>query len=432
MMAPLAGRRFEKRCEMSVTIRDVKAILTCPGLVNLVAVKVETSEPGLYGVGCATFTQRAKVVVTAVEEYLKPLLLGRDVSEIEDIWQVAYGHSYWRNGPVLNNALSGVDEALWDIKGKMAGMPLYELFGGKVRKGIPAYTHCDGGSKEEVLENLERFREQGYRYLRVQQGAYGGMMNSATMKNGAGPLIDPDTARFFHVPEGAPSGAYYDPKLYMRKTLEMMDYLRRKAGFEIELVHDVHERLAPIDAVAFAKEMEQYRLFFLEDILPPEQISWFRMVREQCATPLAMGELFNNPNEYLPLIEGRLIDFLRMHLSQIGGLTPARKLSAAAELFGLRTAWHGPSDITPVGVSAQLHLDLSSPAFGIQEFAGFTENEQAVFPGCPVFRDGYLYVNEAPGIGVDIDEEAAAAFPYKPYDDAWLFTRLPDGTSVRS
>ncbi len=417
---------------MAVTIRDIRAILTCPGQVNLVAVKVETNEPGLYGVGCATFTQRAKVVVTAVDEYLKPLLIGRNVNEIEEIWQLAYGHSYWRNGPVLNNALSGVDEALWDIKGKMAGMPVYELFGGKVRKGVAAYCHCDGNSKEEVLEHLQGYMEQGYRYVRVQQGAYGGMMNGGTMKNGAGPLIDPDTIRFFHVPEGAPQGAYFDPKRYMRKTLEMMDYLRNKAGFEIELVHDVHERLAPIDAVAFAKEMEQYRLFFLEDILSPEQISWFRMVREQCATPLAMGELFNNVNEWMPLIEGRLIDFLRMHLSQIGGLTPAKKLAGAAELFGLRTAWHGPNDITPVGVAAQLHLDLASSAFGIQEFAGFTENEKAVFPGCPEFRDGYLYVNEAPGLGVDIDEEAAAAFPYKVYDDAWLFSRLPDGTSVRS
>lgn len=417
---------------MAVTIRDVKAILTCPGKVNLVAVKVETSEPGLYGVGCATFTQRATVVVKAVEDYLKPLLIGRDVSEIEEIWQLSYGNSYWRNGPVLNNAISGVDEALWDIKGKMAGMPVYQLLGGKVRKGVPAYTHCDGRSKEEVLEHLLGFKEKGYRYIRVQQGAYGGMMNGGTMKNGAGPLVDPGTASYFHTPEGAPGGAYYDPKAYMRKTIQMLDYIRSKDGYEIELVHDVHERLSPIDAVGFTKEVEPFKLFFLEDILPPEQIEWFRMVRGQSATPLAMGELFNNPNEWMPLISNRLIDFLRIHLSQIGGITPAKKLAGACEMYGIRTAWHGPNDITPIGVAAHLHVDLTSPAFGIQEFAGFTEAEQNVFPGCPEFRDGYLYVNEAPGLGVDLNEEAAKAYPYKTYDDAWLQSRLPDGTSVRS
>ena len=233
-------------------------------------------------------------------------------------------------------------------------------------------------------------------------------------------------------PEGALAGAYFDPKEYMRITLRLFDHIRSRVGWQIELLHDVHERLAPIDAVGFAKEMEQYKLFFLEDLFAPEQIDWFRMVRQQCATPLAMGELFNNANEWTPLISNRLIDFIRVHISQIGGLTPAKKLASTCEMFGVRTAWHGPNDITPIGVAAHLHVDLTSPSFGIQEFAGFSDNEKAVFPGCPEVRGGYLYANDRPGLGIDIDEAAAAKFPYQKYDDAWLRTRLPDGSSVRA
>ncbi len=413
-----------------VTIRNVKAIPTAPNGVNLVAVKVETSEPGLYGVGCATFTQRSEAVVTAVESYIKPLLTGRSVDNIEDIWQFLYGSSYWRNGPVLNNAISGVDEALWDIKGKMANMPVYDLLGGKCRQGVPVYRHTDGSCPEEVEEKVRKYMEEGYRYIRVQQGMYGGnmLMGSTNWMDG----VEKAPASRFHLTENPPIGAYFDPKEYMRNALKLFDYLRGKIGFEIELMHDVHERLAPIDGVGFAKEVEQYKLFFLEDLFSPEQVSWFARVREQCATPIAMGELFNNPNEWMPLITDRLIDFIRIHISQIGGLSPAHKLAAVCEPFGVRTAWHGPNDITPAGVAAHLHLDLATSNFGIQEFAGFTENEKAVFPGCPEVRGGYLYANDRPGLGIDIDEEAAAKFPCQYHNNAWLWARLPDGTAVRA
>lgn len=415
----------------NVKITDVRAILTCPVAVNLLTVKIETNQPGLYGVGCATFTQRVTVVLKAVEDYLKPLLVGRDVDCIEDTWQFIYGNSYWRNGPVLNNAISGVDEALWDIKGKMANMPVYQLLGGKCRAGIPVYRHADGVTKEEVLENVQNYMEQGYRYIRAQQGTYGGNMLSCGIDTDK-PFMAVGGTDGLHLAEKAPMGAYFEPRAYMNKTFELFDYLRDKLGFGVELLHDVHERLSPVDAVAFAKEMEQYKLFFLEDVLPPEQIGWFRMLRSQCATPIAMGELFNNPNEWTPLISERLIDFIRIHISQMGGLTPAKKLASACEMFGVRTAWHGPNDITPIGVAAHAHVDFTTPSFGIQEFAGFTEQEREVFPGCPEVRDGYLYLNDAPGLGVDIDEKAAAKYPYKKYEDAWLWARLPDGSSVRA
>src|SRR5579883_3002522 len=379
---------------MAITIRDVRTILNMPdGGNRLVIVKVETSEPELYGVGCATFTQRHTVVRTAVEEYLKPFLLGKDVARIEDLWQTMYQNSYWRNSGVLNNALSGVDIALWDIKGKLAGMPVYQLLGGKCREGAAVYRHAGGENEAEVLERVQQFAEQGFHYIRCQIGGYGGGRPSRP------------------APEHAQPGEYFDPDNYARGVPRLFDYLRKHASPELELLHDVHERLAPMEAIRLAKQLEPYRLFFLEDPLPPEQNGWFQLLRKQCATPIAMGELFNNPNEWLPLITGRLIDFIRVHISQIGGLTPAKKLATVCEAFGIRTAWHGPGDTSPIGHAVNLHLDLSSSNFGIQEWSDFGPRVREVFPGCPETRGGYLYANDKPGLGIDIDEKMAARYP---------------------
>ena len=398
------------------TIRDVRAILTSPGegslQKRLIVVKVETSEPGLYGLGCATFTQRHSAVRVVVDEFLKPLLIGRDPHRIEDLWQTIHVNAYWRSGPVMNNALSGVDMALWDIKGKLAGMPVYELLGGKCREGAAVYRHADGAEPEEVEANVRRFMEQGLRHIRAQMGGYGGRGSQAPR------------------PDGSPAGAYFDPEAYARSVVRLFDHLRSAIGEEVELLHDVHERLAPIEAVRLAKRLEPHRLFFLEDVLPPEQIEWFRLIRQQCTTPLAMGELFVNPNEWKPLVEGRLIDFIRCHLSAIGGLTPARKLATVCEHFGLRTAWHGPGDVSPVGHAANVHLDVSTPSFGVQEWAGFTGLEQEMFPGCPELRGAYVYPNDRPGLGIDLDEKLAARYPCPDGVLDWTQTRTPDGTAV--
>jgi mannonate dehydratase len=396
-----------------ITIRDVKTILTAPDGINLVVVKIETSEPGLYGLGCATFTQRYLAVQTAIDEYLKPFLIGKDPQRIEDIWQTAMVSSYWRNGPVLNNALSGVDMALWDIKGKLANMPVYQLLGGKCREAAAVYRHADGRDEHEVEENVRAYMEQGYRFIRCQMGGYGGRNHK---------IVKPDNA--LH-------GAYYDPDAYARSVPRMFEHLRSRLGFDIELLHDVHERVAPIEAVRLAKQLEPYRLFFLEDPLAPEQLDWFRMIRTQCATPIAMGELFTHPREWTPLIADGLIDFIRVHISAVGGITPARKMAAFCEAFSVRTAWHGPGDVSPVGHAANVHLDVSSPNFGVQEWSGFSERMMEVFPGCPELRNGYVYPNDRPGLGIDIDEEKAAQYPCENRLPEWTLARWPDGTPAR-
>lgn len=394
-------------------ITNVKTFITAPAKLNLVVVKVETSEPGLYGLGCATFAWRSLAVQAVLDNYLKPFLTGRDPQRIEDIWQQSAVSGYWRNGPELNNALSGVDMALWDIKGKIANLPVYQLWGGKCRDGVLVYRHAGGNTPEDVEEDVRKYMRQGVMHVRCQCGGYGG---------GKSPLAAPD---------GALPGQYFDPAAYMRTTVSLFEHLREKLGNEVELLHDVHERLAPIDSVRLAKQLEAYRLFFLEDLLPPEQPEWFRTIRQQCALPLAMGELFNHPLEWETLIKERLIDFIRVHVSQIGGVTPALKLARLCEQFGVRTAWHGPGDVSPVGHAANIHLDVAVPNFGIQEWSGFSSELQEVFPGCPVQRGAYVYPNENPGWGIDFDETKAAIYPGIHQVPSWTQTRLPDGTSAR-
>ena len=419
--APVVTNPWEPRGGLpAIRIADVRTICTAPDGIRLVIVKVETTEPGLYGVGCATFTQRPLAVKTAVDEYLRPLLIGRDPNDIEDIWQSSYVSSYWRQGPVLNNALSGVDQALWDIKAKRAGMPLYELFGGRCRRSADVYVHCGGRTIEDLEETLRRRIEQGFRVLR------------ANVPRDWAPYPEP-TLRSDGTPGGPDNPPFWDPAAYCRAIPRLFERLRGTFGDEIELLHDVHERIPPIQALQLCKDLEPYHLFFLEDVLAPEHAEYFRLIRAQSATPLAMGELFVNVSEYLPLVKDRLIDFMRVHVSDIGGLTPARKLAALSEFFGVRTAWHGPGDVSPVGHAAQLHLDLAIPNFGIQEgHTARSDRALEVFPGTPVVRDGAMWASDTPGHGVDVDERAAARYPFPPHPTggSWRPVRRSDGSLI--
>jgi mannonate dehydratase len=405
-----------------IKITDVKAILTAPANIRLVVVKVTTSEAGLHGLGCATFTQRARVVETAIDKYLKPFLVGKDALRIEDAWQSMFVSSYWRNSGVLYNAMSGVDMALWDILGKITKQPVYQLLGGKCREAVDTYKHTSGGTFQQVEEQVRDAMKRGWRHIRIQAAVPG----LATY--GVGGAKDDET-----IPVNQRTRTW-EPGPYARLLPRLFEHIRKAVGDDVELLHDIHERVPPIIAMQMVKDVEKYRPYFIEDPFAPEDIDYFKHLRQQTTTPLAMGELFNNPQEWVGLVSGRLIDFIRCHISQIGGLTPARKVAALCEFFAVRTAWHGPGDVSPVGHAANVHLDLATPNFGIQEGREFNQAEQDVFPGCPTMKNGYFWANDKPGLGIDLDEKLAAKFPIKddpPFDMHWGNTRRRDGTIVK-
>ena len=407
-------------------IKEISVIATEPAGVRLVVVKIQTDQDGLYGYGCATFTQRADLVVDAVNRYLKPLLIGRPTDAIEDLWHAMYNSSYWRNGPVLNNAISGVDQALWDIKGRQAGMPVYEVLGGKCRAAAMIYSHASGREIPEAIDQARKLMADGIKAVRLQVGVPGMAGYGAAAAPGK-----PATAAPFEDP-------VFEPEPYVRRALALFEEGRKALGPEVELLHDVHERVPPRLAVQFAKDMEPFRLFYLEDALSPEDIAYFREIRANCTTPLAMGELFNNPHEWNMLIEERLIDFIRVHVSQAGGVTPCRKIAALAEAFQVRTAWHGPGDVSPIGHCANVTLDLVCYNFGIQEWTMPNDRLLEVFDGYPVMKNGYAYANEKPGWGVEINEKAAAKYPFGSFESGerkrlnggWGVVRRADGTVI--
>jgi mannonate dehydratase len=405
-----------------IKITDIKVIMTAPESSHLVVVKVETSDPGLYGWGCATFTQRALTVKTAVEEYLRPFLIGKNPDDISDLWQSMYVSSYWRNGPVLNNAISGVEMALWDIKGKRANMPVYQLLGGKARFAADLYAHASGSDFQEVEDNIRAWMERGYRNVRAQLSPRkGGSYGSGEFDKSEHPNL-PDDAKLF------------EPDKYVRTIPQMFEHLRDKLGFGVHLLHDTHERISNSQALQLGKALEPYELFFWEDPLSPEGVDYFKHLRAATTVPLAMGELFNNPNEWHTIVKEKYIDYIRVHISQIGGLLPALRLAAFCEPFGVRTAWHGPGDNSPIGHACGIALDLVCPNFGVQEQHIFNEQAQEVFKGCLKIENGYCYANEAPGWGIEVDEKQAKKYPWKKetsFDYHWGQTRKPDGSIIK-
>ncbi len=401
-------------------IEDVKVIATSPTANrSWIFVKVITSEPGLHGLGSANNAFLSWSVKAAIEKHLAPFWIGKDADRIEDLWQSTHTRSYWRNGTLTNVVQAALDMALWDIKGKRANMPVYQLLGGKVRDAVPLYSHAGGPTQEACVESAQSWMEKGFRHVRVQLGSYGG-----------GGFIPPGEGSR---PESGYQGRAFDEELYIQTIPRLFEHLRNKLGWEIKLLHDVHEHLTPTAALQLARRMEPARMFFVEDILPPEQIEYFRTIRAQTNTPMAMGELFTHPLEWGTLISDRLIDFIRCRVCAIGGITQARKIATLCEHFGVRTAWQEGGDNDPVNQLAAYHVDMSIPSFGIQEENSFPDVVHEMMPGAARIRGGYLYGSGGPGLGIDIDERIARKFPLveNHHNADWTTVRGIDGALVK-
>ena len=408
--------REKKAGESELTeIESAKVIVTCPGR-NFVTLQVRTKD-GVTGLGDATLNGRELAVASYLTDHVIPCLIGRDAHRIEDIWQYLYRGAYWRRGPVTMSAIAAVDMALWDIKAKLAGMPLYQLLGGASRDGVMVYGHANGASIEECVERALDYKEQGYKAIRLQSGVPGLASTYGVSKD-----------KYFYEPADAalPTENLWSTEKYLRSVPPLFEKAREALGEEVHLLHDIHHRLAPIEAGRLGKDLEPYRPFWIEDPTPAENQAGFRIIRQHTTTPIAVGEIFNSIWDAKQLIEEQLIDYIRATVVHAGGITHLRRIASFADMHNVRTGCHGATDLSPVCMAAALHFDLSVPNFGVQEYMRHTEETDAVFPHAYRFEKGMMHPGDAPGLGVEIDEELAARYEYK---RAYLpVNRLEDGT----
>ncbi|AQR73041.1 D-mannonate dehydratase ManD [Sphingomonas sp. LM7] len=396
-------------------ITSARVIVTSPGR-NFVTLKIETDE-GVYGIGDATLNGRELAVASYLEDHVVPCLIGRDAHQIEDIWQYLYKGAYWRRGPVTMTAIAAVDMALWDIKGKIANLPVWQLLGGASREGCMVYGHANGSDISETIERAQEYLEQGYKAVRLQSGV-----------PGLAATYGVSGERFYYEPAkgSLPEETVWSTSKYLRHVPELFAKARDQLGWDVHLLHDVHHRLTPIEAGRLGKDLEPYRLFWLEDATPAENQAGFRMIRQHTTTPLAVGEIFNSVWDAKQLIEEQLIDYIRATVVHAGGITHLRRIAGLADLHQVRTGCHGATDLSPVSMAAALNFGLSVPNFGIQEYMRHTPETDAVFPHAYSLANGLMHPGDKPGLGVDIDEALAAKYEYK---RAYLpVNRLEDGT----
>ncbi|KQT47175.1 bifunctional D-altronate/D-mannonate dehydratase [Devosia sp. Leaf420] len=397
-------------------ITEIKIIVASPGR-NFVTVKIMTDQ-GLYGIGDATVNGREKAVVAYLEDHVVPCLIGRDPMRSEDIWQYLYKGAYWRRGPITMAAISGIDMALWDIKAKAANMPLYQLIGGRSRDKVMVYKHASGMEINEVVEGVLALKEQGLDAIRAQVAIPG-----LPPIYGTGPSTDQAAGGMIHP---LPNEEVWATHKYLPLVPKLFSKLRDAVGWDVHLLHDVHHRLTPIEAARLGKDLEPYRLFWLEDAIPAELQEGFRLFRQHTTQPIAVGEVFNSIYDTTTLIAEQLIDYIRVTSVHAGGVTGIKKIFDFAAIYHIRSACHGPMDVSPVAMGCNIHVDTAIPNFGIQEFSGYTDATLDMFPRAWTYERGYLQPGEAPGHGVDIDEAVAARHPYEP---AYLpVARLEDGT----
>jgi mannonate dehydratase len=396
-------------------ITAARVIVTCPGR-NFVTLKIETAD-GSHGLGDATLNGRELAVVSYLADHVVPTLIGRDAHHIEDIWQFLYRGAYWRRGPVTMSAIAAVDTALWDLKAKAAGMPLYQLLGGACRTGVRVYGHANGQTVEETITEARRYRDLGYTAIRLQSGVPGLASTYGVSRD----------KLFYEPADGAlPTGNVWSSPKYLASVPQLFAAAREALGWDVDLLHDTHHRLTPIEAARLGKDLEPYRLFWLEDTVAADNPESFRIVRQHTTTPLAVGEVFNSIWDCRQLIEEQLIDYIRSTVVHAGGISHLRRIAALADLYNVKTGCHGATDLSPVCMAAALHFDLSVPNFGLQEYMRHTSETDAVFPHAYTFEAGALHPGNEPGLGVDIDETLAARYPYR---RAYLpVNRLEDGT----
>jgi mannonate dehydratase len=396
-------------------IVDAQVNVCCPGR-NFVTLKI-TTEDGVYGLGDATLNGRELAVASYLRDHVAPLLIGRDARRIEDTWHYLYKGAYWRRGPVTMTAISAVDTALWDIRGKTLNTPVYQLLGGASRESVLVYGHANGKTIDDTVSAVAEYVALGYRAIRAQCGVPG-------MPDAYG--VGRGTLYYEPAEKQKPHETVWNTARYLGVVPQLFDRLRREFGPDVHLLHDVHHRLTPIEAARLGAALEPHHLFWLEDPVPAELQEGFRLIRQHTTTPLAVGEVFNSIHDCQQLIQEQLIDYIRTTVVHAGGMSHLKKIASLAELHHVRTGSHGATDLSPVCMAAALHFDLSVHNFGIQEYMRHTKETDAVFPHHYTLDGGAMHPGDTPGLGVDLNEELAARYPYEP---AYLpVNRLEDGT----
>lgn len=398
------------------TIESAEVLVSSPGR-NFVTLKITTSD-GVVGLGDATVNGRELAVVAYLQEHVCPLLIGRDPARIEQTWQFLYRGAYWRRGPITMAAIAAVDMCLWDIKGKCAGMPVYQLLGGASRDGLRAYGHASGGTIEEILDSVQGLLDEGYRAIRVQS-AVPGLQRVYGVEQGYESPMGTDGCALPVVED-------WDSAKYLAYIPQVFAAVRERFGPDLPLLHDAHHRLTPNEAGRLGRALEPFNLFWLEDFTPAENQEAVRLVRSMTSHPLAIGEIFNTVWDYQTLLSEQLIDYVRSAVTHAGGISHLRKIADFAAIYQVKTGFHGPADISPVGQAAALHLGLAIHNFGIQEYAKHPVETAEVFRTTFTWQNGLLHPGEEFGLGVEYDEAAAVNHPY--VRDYLPVNQLRDGT----